>query len=263
MTTERNFLVGNSVSGKPTVSPESDISGDSPRTDRPDQGGAHPNGSETESREGSTFEQGDEIGADVLAVRMLPVLMHRMNNATQLLSNLHAVGQYVDGNDWLRTHATDLSECSCDIHESGYLLAVIASANGADLLLERREARGVHSMVSAVIDAVSRDGGHMRAPCRPLPDQAPDVLNGWELPWAFGTLLYASTLGQPAEGDKGATFDWQLLEEEDAWVLVSSTVPKDHFAAQHARIETLLPETQLDVCIEGWSWRLPAAWLRA
>mgnify|MGYP006928158157 CR=1 FL=1 len=205
----------------------------------------------------------EAANADVLAIRLLPVLMHRMNNATQLLSNLHAMGQYVGKSDWLSSHAVDLKDCSEDIHELGYLLAVLASANGADLLLERREARGLQSMVSAVIDAVRRDGGRMNAPARALPNQSPGVLGGWELPWAFGTLLYASTLGQLVTEEDPPSYDWQLLQEEEAWVLVSSKVPRDQFGSLRSKIESRLPQTQLDVCTEGWSWRMPAAWLRA
>lgn len=195
---------------------------------------------------------------DPLVARLLPVLMHRLNNATQLMSNLHAMGQYEPETDWLKSHCDDLAECSVGIEQAGYLLAVLASSSGANLLLERREERGVEIMVRAVLEAVRRDGGQIQGTPRELPNQSPQVHNGWELPWAFGSLLYQSTCGPETEG---VPLDWQLLREESTWVLVCSLVPDDHFESLQPLLAARLPETQLDVCTQGWSWRLPADWL--
>ena len=194
---------------------------------------------------------------DPLAAHLLPVLMHRMNNATQLLSNLHAIQQHASERDWIRERADDLAQTSADIERLGYLLAVLASASGADLLLERRERRGLQILADAVTDAIRRSGGEVRPSNRPLPDQSPAVHDGWELPWGFGALLYhaARTSG------KQEPFEWQLLQEANSWVLVSSWVPSDTFEALQPLLRERLPETQLDVCTQGWSWRLPLSWL--
>jgi hypothetical protein len=204
-------------------------------------------------------EDRDAVG-DPLAARLLPVLMHRMNNATQLLSNLHAMSQYGGDRDWIEEHANDLAECSTDIDRMGYLLAVLASACGADLLLKRRIVRGLEVMGHGVLDVVRRDGGAMNGDFRGLPDLAPEIHNGWEFPWAFGSLLYQASVGSSEKSN--SSLSWQLLAEDESWVLVSSMVPADRFQGIHSQIIERLPESQLDICAEGWSWRFPGAWLR-
>jgi len=203
-------------------------------------------------------EQLDRAVTDPLAAALLPVLVHRMNNTTQLLSNLRAVLQHAGGRDWLGERSGDLASAYTELDGAGYLLAVLSSACGADLLLARREPRGVALMVAAVGEVVRREGGRFVEPCRPLPDQAPGVHAGWQLAWGFGALLLGSARSC---GLQGTAFEWQLLEESEAWVLVGSCVPADEFASLVPRLAERLPEAELDVRKGGWSWRLPAAWL--
>jgi hypothetical protein len=191
---------------------------------------------------------------------LLPVLIHRMNNATQLMSNLSALsrcGPGPSGKDWLEERAEDLAQTSREIDVLGYLLAVLASASGADLLLERRVPNGITLMTEAVGDALRRDGRALAGGCRPAPLQAPDVAHGWELCWAVGALLLAAG----AESNADSPLEWQWLREADAWVLVCAGAAPTSVEQLEGRINARLPESSLDMRSEGWSWRVPAAWL--
>ncbi len=220
-----------------------------------------------------------ELASDELASALLPVLIHRMNNATQMLSNLSSLARLgaaaPSGKDWLEERAEDLVQTSDSVDEIGYLLAVLASASGANLLLERRLPRGLSWMMSAVQDLLRRDGHAVASCSRPVPDQAPGVASGWELCWAVGALLLASAkregqallgqalLGQPLQCQplQCQPLQWQWLQEDDSWVLVCATTAASAVEGLRSQLAARLPESSLDVRSEGWSWRVPACWL--
>jgi len=201
----------------------------------------------------------DSSVGDPLADHLLPVLVHRMNNTTQLLSNLQALGRVSETTDWLAERNEDLAGACGDMDRVGYLMAVVASASGADLLLKRRESEGLQFVMEAVADVAFREGRELQRPAHLLPLQAPHVYDGWQLPWALGSLLLLATLGL----ERGSRLEWQLLEEGESWVLVSSSSVDEGFHGLRERLARRLPECRLDVRREGWSWRVPADWLRA
>jgi hypothetical protein len=206
--------------------------------------------------------ESDQGTADGLAAALLPVLIHRMNNATQLMTNLSALAGYgpaPGGGDWLEERAEDLASTSREIDEVGYLLAVLASASGADLLLERRCELGLSWMTRLVADALRREGRSLAGGRHPIPGQRPGVGAGWELCWALGALLMTSGMSLPS----GEALEWQWLDEGDSWVLVGASESSPAFRALLARVQERLPEGVFDARSEGWSWRIPAAWLTA
>ncbi len=188
---------------------------------------------------------------------LLPVLVHRMNNTTQLLSNLHALIGVDRTRDWLGERSEDLGQSAADTDEMGYLLAVLSSAAGADMLLSRRVARGLEILMSAVGEVARRSGRDLVCE-QPIPHLAPEVHDGWQLPWAFAALICQAVLDLP-EGEK---LHWQLLGEADAWVLICPRTPSCGYDGLRQQVGVLLPETTLDIRDGGWSWRFPASWLR-
>ncbi|MCB9916521.1 MAG: hypothetical protein H6828_15455 [Planctomycetes bacterium] len=196
-----------------------------------------------------------------LARHLLPVLLHRANNAAQLmtaLSSLARCGPAPSGLSWLEERANDLAQASHDVDELGYLLAVLASASGADLMLERREPRGLAWTTHAVGEALRRDERVLAPASHPVPDQLP-VHGGWELCWAAGSLLLvAGRAGAP-----GDVLEWQWLDEGTSWVLVGACAAPQAVEPLRAALAERCPESVLDVRGGGWSWRVPAAWLRA
>ena len=212
--------------------------------------------SSTEARHDTRADQ------DELSCLLLPALIHRANNATQLMSNLSTLarcGAGPSGLSWLEERSGDLADAARQVDQVGYLLAVVASASGADLLLERRAPRGLAWMTEAVGEALVREGRHMAAPTRPVPDLVAEVHEGWQLPWAVGALLAAAGLS----GGDDETLEWQWLEDESSWVLVCACASPRAVAHLAGILEERLPESSLDVCERGWSWRVPAAWMRA
>jgi len=204
-------------------------------------------------------EQLETQTIDPLTKALLPVLIHRANNTTQLLANLNTLAASMPTMHWLEERADDLAEASANLEQAGYLLAVLASASGANLLLDRREPRALQIMGEAVRDLMRREGHSFTMPPQPLPSCSGDVAHGWELPWAFGALLAASTRSLVP----GQILAWQVLSEEESWVLVADATPQDDLEDLGTLLEKRLPEARLDVRKEGWSWRVPRAWLES
>jgi len=194
---------------------------------------------------------------DPLAATLLPVLLHRMNNATQLLSTLNALSSSGGETRWLEERSDDLAHASEAIDRAGYLLAILACACGADLLLERRLAAGLEVAVEAVDQALRREGRSLAPAARPLPLLAPRVKGGWELPWAVASLLLQAGRGL----EPGGALEWGLVEGERCWVLGGTASPTGRFESLASAIGRRLPEGQLDVRRDGWCWRIPATWL--
>jgi hypothetical protein len=92
-----------------------------------------------------------------LAAGLLPVLLHRIHNNTQLLVALRSVIDVAPDGLAARSGA-DLSAAGEDAHEQGWLLGVLAGALGADLLLSREEPRGLEPMLRLVRDGLRREG---------------------------------------------------------------------------------------------------------
>lgn len=200
--------------------------------------------------------------SDGLAAALLPVLIHRMNNATQLMTNLSTLagfGPAPGGGDWLEERAEDLATTSREVDEMGYLLAVLASASGADLLLERRCERGLSWMTQLVGDALRREERSLAGGRHAIPGQRPHVGEGWELCWAVGALLWTSGMSRPS----GGALEWQWLDEGDSWVLVGASESSPALEVLLQRVQARLPEGVFDSRSEGWSWRIPASWLTA
>jgi hypothetical protein len=193
---------------------------------------------------------------DPIAARLLPVLLHRIHNATQLLGTLNSIVVETGDVGWLERKAGDLGETGETIEELGYALAVIASACGADLLLERREPEGLAILVGAVREAARRDGLELREPESALPRLAPDVLRGWELPWAVSAVLMAGAAG-PAESAP----DWSLAQDGASWALRIEAAPTDELRALLPLVAERLPGSELECPDERFELRLPGEWL--
>jgi len=195
---------------------------------------------------------------DPLTAGLLPVVIHQLNNATQLLANFQALLSLGGADEILRARSGDIADTARTVHELGYVLAVIASASGADLLLDRREERGLDWIFETVRDGLRRDGRDVLVPSTPLPGLSAAVGEGWELPWAFGALLYSAGLA----GAAGDRVDWKLEQAADVWRFEISGHCRDELDALRGALESRLPEARFradaaDLCLE-----FPADWLR-
>lgn len=178
---------------------------------------------------------------DPLAEAMVPVLLHRLNNATQILTSLNsllALGP--DGRALFEARASDLAYASERVDELGWCLAVAASALGADLLLARRDRAGLVALVDLVGEVLRRDGRALAKPAGALPVLCGDVAHGWQLPWAFASWLWAS--GSALES--GRALEWHVDSADDRVRLVCHAP----WSEAHARAR------------DAWQTRLPGAW---
>jgi hypothetical protein len=160
------------------------------------------------------------LRVDPLAAALLPVLMHRLNNATQILHGWNAlvtVGAFDS-----ERGAADLAFASQVVDETGWALAVLASASGADLLLARRERRGIAPLLDAVQAALRRSDRDLASPEETPPSLAPSAADGWQVPWAIAAWLHASALALPA----ASTLEWCWKRARDADEIVCRTA--DH-----------------------------------
>jgi len=192
---------------------------------------------------------------DPLTRALLPVLLHKLGNATQLLTGLNAMLALEGGEDMFAEHAPDLSPCALTLNELGWALAVVASGGGADLLLERREPRGLAILLPLVSGAARRAGGARVSVPSDLPHLAPDALSGWELPWACASLVLAS-----AEEREGGHLEWSLEPcASGDWRLALPSGPALDARAQDVLERLPGAEWSLDAGLGVL--RLPAAWL--
>ena len=144
----------------------------------------------------------DQGAANPLAGALLPVLLHRINNVTQLLTSLNSVltlaaeeGQPSGGGplDGPR-HGGMLVDAATDAEELGWLLGVLGCGLGADLLLQRREARGLDATVRLVVQTLQRDRVELIVePADEWPSLTSDVPSHGDLCWvvAYGTWFAA------------------------------------------------------------------------
>jgi len=148
----------------------------------------------------------DSDRRDPLTAALLPVLMHRLNNATQLLQGLNSLLALREDASLIERRGADLAHASKTIDEVGWMLAVLASASGADLLLARRDRRGLAPFLTAVHEALRRCDREL-APCNvALPDLSSGVADGWQLPWGIGAWLFSSALLLPER----SRLEWRL-----------------------------------------------------
>ena len=96
------------------------------------------------------------------------------------------------------------------IDEVGWLLAVLASACGADLLLARRERDGLAGVLAAVREAVRREGRELARGPDALPRLAPEFGDGWRVPWAIGTWIHVGAIALPER----SSLEWDVRPRE-------------------------------------------------
>ncbi len=149
--------------------------------------------------------------ASELMTWALPVLLHRLANHTQWMTGFRSLLQIPGGEELLASKSGDLAEAGRRFQEVGWLMAVLGSAQGGELLLARREPEGLALMFDLVREGLQREGvGPISGPAA-WPELAPDALDGWQIPFALGSLIWrayrdGSQSGRPVElvGQPGA-----------------------------------------------------------
>jgi hypothetical protein len=194
--------------------------------------------------------------SDPLAAALLPVVIHELNNATQMLSSLNAVLALPGGEDFLRERAADMASVGDEVLELGWLVAMLSSAAGSDMLQARRHAHGLDIMVRLVRKALRREGRDLARCEGPLPQIDPRAGRGWEPAWALGLLLWHAGLAAPdtvswnwscAEGAWIFEVDQRLPELDSLNQLLSQRCPQGEFRQGRDSTQLRLPLRTLEV----------------
>lgn len=123
----------------------------------------------------------------------LPALVHRVNNATQILTGLNALLSIGGGEALFEARRGDLEEVSRLYDESGWLLAVFGSALGAATLNQRRERDGLAPVLGLARELARRQGKELELRAA-RPQLSPAAGEGWEIAWAVGSWIHAGVL---------------------------------------------------------------------
>ena len=191
---------------------------------------------------------------DPLARAMLPVLLHRVANATQHLNGVASLLALDPGA--LGARSGDLAETSDRVDEVGWLLALLASAQGARLLLARREKHGLRALVGCVRECLRHEGRDLGEPGAPLPELAPEIGDGWQLPWAIGTWLFECGRSVPP----GRSLAWRFRGSSEGTRIECVETDVD-LAALADRLARELPGAVATREGSGATLRLPRGWL--
>lgn len=190
-----------------------------------------------EGSRGSSPRPGTSVGAEPsisadgeLAAALLPVVLHELNNHTQYLAVLAALA---------RSGAPDasadsgLAPTANAVRELGWVLGLVAAADGADYLRDRSEADGLAPVVRCVRQALRREGRDLARADREMPRLSPRV--GWRGARRAGVLLLAC-------GRASATpLEFEIRADGDALAL-ACRVDRAALAADVAALASDGPE---------------------
>ncbi len=196
-----------------------------------------------------------------LAAVLLPVLLHRIRNTTQLVSGLNAllalepegaVPSLAPG------RADDLAAAGREADELGWLLGVLAGGLGADLLMKRCEPRGLATALDLVREALRREGGDLELPAD-LPDMTSAVPSHGALCWIACDLTWSSAQDAGQGAKRGARL--RVGRREGRWTLGMRSPAPEPFEARVAAVRSQLPGAELSGGGGEWSLALPGPWL--
>ncbi|MEZ5976206.1 MAG: hypothetical protein R3E96_15610 [Planctomycetota bacterium] len=182
----------------------------------------------------------------------LPVLVHRINNQTQWITGYRALLGLTGAEELLESKSPELARTGSELTHIGWLLAVLASARGGNLLLSRREPEGLRWIVGLVEEGLRRNkAGSFTGPAT-LPLLQPGALDGWQVPVALGRLLWTA-----AHHSGGGT--WNLERTGEGWSL---EVPWPAGESIPGFLHDWLPDARIESA-SPLRLTLPADWLLA
>jgi hypothetical protein len=186
-----------------------------------------------------------------LAGALLPVLLHRIRNTTQLLAGVNALLAVDAARPLSPVRADDLLEASRQAEELGWLLGVLSGGLGAELAETRRVSGGLAATLELVRDALRRAGDELALPAGPLPELASPPRPA-SLCLAVAGLVWHAALG--AERAELA-----IERAPDAWRLrLACSRP---FRLAERDLLSRIPAARCTAEPSGWSLELPADWL--
>ncbi|MDF1838272.1 MAG: hypothetical protein P1V35_10410 [Planctomycetota bacterium] len=150
-----------------------------------------------------------------LLAEALPVLLHKLANQTQLITGFHAILKMDGGEELVEARSPDLTAAGQHVEQVGWLLAALSSGAGHDLMLARREPRGLVWVVDLVQEVLHKSGVEAAGFGQPLPLLTAKSPEGWRLPWVIACMLFETYQGSafqqiPWSMDRLDSGEWAL-----------------------------------------------------
>jgi hypothetical protein len=204
------------------------------------------------SREAGPLQDATE---DLLA-HVLPVVLDRMRRTSARLAAVSAKLQRESEGLLVARAGAHLEEVQAESETLGWILGVLASAAGDDLLLARREPYGVALVADVVGEVLAAEGRALEPDASAFPDVAPRLEDGWRLPWTIGLLLRLCARTLPP----GTPVRWRFDRGPIHASLVFPGVHPEGAAPLLCDLEALLPGAEARVEEEGFGMGFPAEW---
>lgn len=160
------------------------------------------------SREGVGVQVPASAPHSELSGALIPVLIHKLNNITQVLSGVNALVSLTQDLGVLDQHAESLEHAALELDRLGWTLGMLGAAHGSDLLFARRERQALNWSLQALVELYGRERRVLSVPSK-LPMLAPDAAQSarcWEL------LQWIRAQAQ------GPQVVLQLAQEGEAWI---------------------------------------------
>lgn len=205
------------------------------------------------SREAGPLQDATE---DLLA-QVLPVVLGRMRRASTRLASVSArLQRESEGLGPAVCSGSHLEEVQSQSETLGWILGVLASAAGDDLLLARREPYGVALVADVVGEVLAAEGRALEPDASLFSDVAPRFEDGWRLPWTVGLLLRLAARTLPP----GEPVRWNFERGPIHAVLTFVGVHPEGAAPLLCDLEALLPGAETRVEEEGFGMAFPSEW---
>jgi len=190
-----------------------------------------------------------------LAAALLPALVHRINNTTQLLVVLRSM--LCDPRaDVLAQAGPDLAHAARAAEEQGWLLGLLARSLGTDLLLAREERDGLGVTLRMVAETLRRERKELALPASlPTMTLAPGSPRTAALCLDIAALVWESCAA--LEGN----FALSASRERDAWCLRLTRADGARARAEFPALDCARHGACLHEDGAGWRLELPSAWL--
>lgn len=183
---------------------------------------------------------------------LLPVLIHEMNNGTQLLVGFRSLLDIPGGEALFAQKAGELAEGSHRLEDLGFALAVLSTSSGANMLMARRERRGIQILWDLATRTLERSGEHGVHVQGSPPELRPSALAGWEVPWAAAALLLFASESMGIDAWRWRWDGGRLIGRAGGSVRLDE--------AALASIQERVPGSEIHVGGESLTWELAAEW---
>ncbi|MEM7311457.1 MAG: hypothetical protein AAF682_32640 [Planctomycetota bacterium] len=193
---------------------------------------------------------------DLLA-QVLPVVQERMKRAsTKLASCSKRLARDPGSLQRAPRGAGELEEVQQESETLGWVLGVLASASGDDLLLARREPYGIALVGDLVGEVLASEGRALEPDASMFPDVASRIEDGWRLPWVVGLLVRLASRSVPSDEPVRWAFERGPIRS----CLFFLGAHPEGAAPLLAEIEAVLPGSFARIEEAGFGVEFPAEW---